>query len=141
MSALTDAQARRDAGMEAAAEAERRDQPEYAPALYAAILAVARRQSTVHVDDVLPILTVRAQHFNAAGSVWARAIRDGVIVRTGRVRACRTDRTKHAHQSPVYRSMLFADAPAAAAPARRSPTRPAALPGQIDLFSNAGGAL
>jgi len=138
MSALVDARARRDAGMEAAAEAERRDQPEFAPALYAAIAAVARRQATVHVDDVLPLLTVRAQHFNAAGSVWARAIRDGVIVRTGRVRACRTDRTKHAHQSPVYRSMLFGRATVPTAPGRRPP-QTAGLPGQIDLF--AGGAL
>ncbi|KNY20390.1 hypothetical protein AKJ13_22440 [Methylobacterium sp. ARG-1] len=125
--------------MEAAADAEARVQPEYAATLYAAIEAVARRQATVHVDDVLPILTVRAQHFNAAGSVWARAIRDGVIVRTGRVRACRTNRAKHAHQSPVYRSMLFGRATIATAPGRQPP-QVRALPGQIDLFGSAGGA-
>lgn len=140
MSALNDARTRRDAGMEAAAEAERRDQPEYAPALYAAIVSVARRQASVHVDDVLPLLTVRAQHFNAAGHVWARAIKDGVIVRTGRIRACRTDRAKHAHQSPVYASGLYGRAAKPTVPGKRS-QQPRGLPGQIDLFGSAGGAL
>lgn len=140
MSALTDARARRDAGMEAAAEAERRGQPEYAAQLAAAILIVARRQALVHVDDVLPLLTVRPRHYNAAGHVWARAIKDGVIVATGRTRQCRTDRRKRAHKSPIYRSTLFGRATVATAPGRRPP-QAAPLPGQIDLFAAAGGPL
>jgi hypothetical protein len=138
MSALIDARARRDAGMEAAAEAERRDQPEYAPALYAAILTVARRQSLVHVDDVLPLVAVKPRHPNAAGLVWKRAMADGVIVATGRTRQCRADSRKRAHNSPVYRSMLFGRATVPTAPGRRPP-QTTGLPGQIDLF--AGGAL
>lgn len=138
MSALTDARALRDVGMEAAAEAERRDQPEYAPALYAAIVAVARRQSLVHVDDVLPLVTVRPHHPNAAGGPWRQAIADGVIVKTGRSRPCATDRRKHAHDYPIYRSTLFGRATKPTVPGKRAPLS-AALPGQIDLF--AGGAL
>lgn len=140
MSALTDARARRDAGMEAAAEAEDRRQPAFAVAAYAAILSVATRQATVHVDDVLTACAVRPTSPNAWGSVWKRAIREGVIVKTGRTRPCATDRRKNCHEYPVYASGLFGRGAKPAVPGRRATPPSAALPGQIDLFSNAGGA-
>jgi hypothetical protein len=138
MSAISDARARRDAGIEAAAEAEDRRQPAFAVAAYAAILSVATRQQTVHVDDVLAACSVRPASPNAWGSVWQRAIRDGVIIKTGRTRPCITDRRKNAHDYPVYASSLFGRAAKPAVPGRRAP-QTAGLPGQIDLF--AGGAL
>jgi hypothetical protein len=97
---------RRNRGMGHAADAEDREQPEFAEAAYAAIRTVAEKQSTVHVDDVLAICTVAPCHYNAWGAVWMRAIRDGVIVHSGQVRPCRTDTKKNAHRSPVYRSLI-----------------------------------
>lgn len=137
MSALIAARARRDAGMDAAAEAEDRRQPAFGSVAYAAIVSVARRQATVHVDDVLAECSMRPKSPNAWGSVWAQAIKDGVIVKTGRTRPCATDRRKRAHDYPIYRSMLFGRATVATVPGRRAP-RPAGPPGQQDLF--AGGA-
>ncbi|MGU3403400.1 hypothetical protein [Methylobacterium brachiatum] len=138
MSALTDARARRDAGMEAAAEAEAHRQPAFAVAAYAAILSVATRQGTLHVDDVLPACSVRPASPNAWGSVWQKAIRDGVIVKTGRTRPCATDRRKHAHEYPVYASGLFGRAAKPTVPGRRALPPTDSGPKQIDLF--AGGA-
>lgn len=129
--ALATARTLRDDGMAAAADAEARVQPEYAAQLAAAIVTVAKRQATVHIDDVQPLVTVQPYHANAAGPVWRRAILDKIIVATGRTRPCRVDPRKHLHNSPVYRSTLFGRATTATAPGRRAP---AGLPGQIDLF-------
>lgn len=136
MTTLTQARSDRDTGMARAAEAEDRSETGFADALYAAIVAVAKRQATVHFDDVNPLLTVRPLHFNASGSVWLRAIKDGVIVATGRTRPCATDRRKRAHNSPVYRSTLFGRAAVATAPGRPASPQPAPVPSrQIDLFA------
>ncbi|MGX9392543.1 hypothetical protein ACWX0K_20450 [Nitrobacteraceae bacterium UC4446_H13] len=98
---------RRDAGMTEAAFAEVFTNPDFGEAAYAAICHVARRQCEVHVDHVLPLIRVKPAHPNAFGAVWMRAIKDGVIVRTGTVRPCKTDPLKRAHQYPVYASGLF----------------------------------
>ncbi|MCK1541424.1 hypothetical protein IVB12_05385 [Bradyrhizobium sp. 179] len=74
---------------------------------YAAICHVARRQAEVHVDDVLRFCKVKPSHPNAWGAVWMRAIKDGVIARTGRVRPCLSDPGKHKHQYPIYASGVF----------------------------------
>jgi hypothetical protein len=99
--------AARDSGMALAELAETMAQPDFAEAAYAAICHVARRQSEVHVDDILRHCKVKPSHYNAWGAVWMRAIKDGVIVRTGMVRPCISDPGKHKHNSPVYRSGLF----------------------------------
>lgn len=117
---------RRDAGMAAAADAQERKTPGFGAVAYGAIVAVAKRQATVHVDDVLAECEARPQHHNAWGAVWARAIRDGVIRRSGEVRLCRTDARKHGHAYPVYRSRLF----------NRTPARPTPR-GQLDMFGGA----
>lgn len=102
----------RDAGMAEAALAETLVNPDFAEAAYAAICHVARRQSEVHIDDVLRFLTVRPSHPNAMGQPWRRAIKDGVITHSGRVRPCLSDKGKHLHQYPIYASGLFHGRPA-----------------------------
>lgn len=98
---------RRDAGMTEAAFAEVFSNPDFGEAAYAAICHVARRQCEVHVDDVLRFFKMKPAHHNAWGSVYMRAIRDGVLIKTGMVRPCTVDPLKHKHSSPVYRSGLF----------------------------------
>ena len=107
--AWADGAALRDSGMAAAGEAQERDAPGWAERAYQAIRIVARRDPEVHVDDVLAIFREQPAHPNAWGSVWQRAVRDGVISRTGRLRETR-DRRKHRHQYPVYQSEIFAGA-------------------------------
>ncbi len=98
---------RRDIGMIEAEFAEALTGSDFSEAAYAAICHVARRQCEIHVDHVLRYCKVRPTHFNAWGSVWMRAIKDGVIIKTGMVRPCVSDPGKHKHSSPVYRSGLF----------------------------------
>lgn len=97
----------RDIGMVTADFAEALTGSNFAEVAYAAICHVARRQSEVHVDDLLRYLKVKPKHPNVMGSVWLRAIKDGVIFRTGTIRPCLTDPLKHKHNYPVYRSGLF----------------------------------
>jgi hypothetical protein len=101
-----DGAALRDAGMMTAAEAQERAAPGWAERAYQAIIAVARQRASVHVDDVLQIFREPPEHPNAWGSVWQKAIRDGVITRSGTVRETQ-DRRKHRHQYPVYASAIF----------------------------------
>lgn len=107
-----------DAGMALAVA----QSPHFAAIAYAAIVTVAKRQATVHVDDVLAECSARPRHFNSWGAVWMRAIRSGVIVRSGKLQHCRVDRGKHAHAYPVYRSCLFVPAPKS-------------IPGQMEMFA------
>ncbi len=101
-----DGAALRDVGMGLANAAQESADPGWADRAYLAITAVARSSPTVHVDDVLVIFPDRPEHPNAWGSVWLRAIRAGVISRTGMVRGT-GDRRKHRHQYPVYRSEIY----------------------------------
>ena len=96
----------RDAGMTLAAVAQDGKAPQWSELAYSAIRLVARRQDTVHVDDVLRIFTIKPHHPNAWGAVWMRAIKDGLIERTGTVRPCISDEGKHKHQYPIYRSRM-----------------------------------
>lgn len=102
------AQKRRDRGMALAADAQDRVEPTWSDDALRAIETVARRQATVHVDDVLPLVSPPAHH-NAWGSIWLHAIRAGVIVKTDRRRRS-TDPKKHAHEYPVYASRLWRNA-------------------------------
>jgi len=103
-----DGAALRDAGMELAGEAQDNADAGWGERAYRAIVAVARSQPTVHVDDVLLVFADRPEHPNAWGAIWARAIRDGVIGRTGTVRETRDPR-KHRHCYPVYASLIGPD--------------------------------
>lgn len=97
----------RDAGMSLARIAQDDKAPEWSGLAYEAILRVARANETVHVDNVLTIFKLAPHHPNAWGSVWMRAIKAGVIERTGLVRPCLTDTGKHKHQYPIYRSRVY----------------------------------
>ncbi|WP_336488332.1 hypothetical protein [Methylobacterium nigriterrae] len=122
---------RREAGMQAVAEAQERDAPGYADAAYDAIIRIAERQATVHINDLLAECPLRPERPNSAGSVWMRAIKDGVITFSGGARHCLTDPRKNKHRYPVYLSRLFqgSERLAASAPA---PSR------QLEMF---GGGL
>ena len=98
---------RRDVGMIDAEFAETLTGSTFSEVAYAAICHVARRQCEVHVDDVLRYCRIQPSHHNAWGAVWTRAIKDGTLMRTGRVRPCESDPAKHKHQYPVYASGLF----------------------------------
>lgn len=97
----------RDVGMVEAEFAEALTGSNFAEVAYAAICHVARRQSELHVDDILRYCRVKPSHPNAWGAVWMRAIRDGTIIHTGMVRPCVSDAGKHKHNYPVYRSGVF----------------------------------
>jgi hypothetical protein len=99
-------QALRDRGMALAGGAQEQKQPGWGERAYQAIKAVAEVHRFVHVDDVLHSFRERPEHPNAWGSVWQRAIREGVITRSGTVRETRDGR-KHRHQYPVYLSAIF----------------------------------
>lgn len=99
----------RDVGMTEAEFAEALVNPDFGEVAYAAICHVARRQAEVHIDHVLRFLKVRPAHPNAMGSVWLRAIKDGVILKSDndRFQPCLSDPGKHKHQYRCYRSGLF----------------------------------
>jgi len=99
------AKVRRDRGAARAAEAQDNAVPGWGDHAYDAIVLVAKRQTTVFVDDVLKIFAVKPSHPNAWGAVWLRAIKANVIEHSGTVRPT-TDARKNAHQYPVYRSLL-----------------------------------
>ena len=92
----------RDDGMKLAVEAEGQ---EWADRAFLAIIDVALAKPTVHVNDVLEIFPDPPRHHNAWGAVWMRAIRAGVIQRTGTTAPC-VSAQKHARQAPVYRSEI-----------------------------------
>ncbi len=107
--AAREAVRRRDVGMVEAEFAEALTGSDFSEVAYAAICHVARRQSEVHVDDVLRFCKVKPSHPNAWGQIWLRAIRDGVILKsdTDRFRPCMSDPAKHAHSYRVYSSGVF----------------------------------
>lgn len=100
------AQQRRDRGMLRASNAQERKAPGWADYAFEAIKIVAERQSEVHVDAVLAVFGAPPSHPNAWGSVWHRAIKQGLIEHTGTVRPS-ADKKKHAHNYPVYTSKIF----------------------------------
>lgn len=103
---FADAKQRRDTGMARAAVAQEQKSPRWSEIAYAAIEAIARRQLTVHVDDVLRAGIPKPQHPNAYGAVWLRAVRNGIIQRSAETRPCTVDPAKHAHRYSVYFSRI-----------------------------------
>lgn len=104
-------QRRREAGMALASGAQERKHRHWSDQAYAAIRAIATRQDEVFVDDVLGAFALVPDHPNAWGHVWQRALRDGLIAHSGRIRPS-ADPKKHKHQYPVYRSLICGGAPA-----------------------------
>lgn len=93
-------------GMQLASVAQELIAPGWADKAYAALVAIARRQPSLHVDDVRREFSDAPSHPNAWGAVWHRAIREHNIIHSGRVKPS-TDPTKHRHQYPVYLSLIY----------------------------------
>lgn len=103
--AAREAERRRDRGMALAAEAQERARHGWGQIAYEALIALARRQELIHVDDIVP-LVAPPEHPNAWGAVWLRALRAGVIEHTGQMRVSRQPQ-KHLHRYPLYRSRIY----------------------------------
>jgi hypothetical protein len=98
----------RERGMSLASAAQDRVEPEWSEQAFQAIVTAARRQSTVHVDDIWPKVAP-PHHYNAWGSVWMRAIKRGIIAKTDGRRHSIAPR-KHKHEYPIYRSLIVGNA-------------------------------
>jgi hypothetical protein len=96
----------RDTGIDRARDTQDAIDPTWAARAYAALLALARRQSLIHIDDFLAAFPERPARPNANGAIWMKALREGVLVPTGQSRKCRTDSGKHSHVYPIYRSTV-----------------------------------
>jgi hypothetical protein len=105
---MTEGDRLRDDGMARATDAE---SAPFKVLAYNAIISVAHRKGTVHVDDVLAVCTAKATHPNCWGSIWSKAKRNGVIELTSETRKCDSDSGKHSHVYPVYRSLIFGSKP------------------------------
>ena len=114
----------RDLGMAKAASAQDSAQPKWADLAFDAIKRLALRQAEIHVDDVLRVFPLSPARPNAWGSVWQRAIRSGIIARTGRTRPT-TDPRKHAHHYPIYSSLITAAGASTTAPLPANEGEPA----------------
>lgn len=97
----------RDTGMHLAEAGQMEAAPEWHACAYAVIVKVARESQAVHIDDILQEFTRKPKHPNAWGAVWMRAIRAKVIKRSGLYAPCRMDPAKHAHQYPIYDSLIY----------------------------------
>lgn len=74
---------------------------------YAAIEREARTFNELYVDNILMMFSEPPPHPNCWGAVWLKAIRNGLIERTGETLTT-ADRGKHRHRYPVYRSLVVA---------------------------------
>lgn len=96
----------RNKGMSLAELAQDAKSPCWSQRYEEAIIAIARLQATVHVDDVRKIFTDDPVHPNAAGAPWMRLAKRGVIVRSGMTRPS-TDPKKHRHAYPIWNSAIY----------------------------------
>lgn len=99
------AKQRRDLGMAMAADAQDRDDPAWSATAFLLIESLARSRPEIHVDDVRTKISPPA-HPNCWGAVWMKAKKCGLIENSGRVKPS-TDPKKHAHQYPIYRSLVY----------------------------------
>ena len=98
------------AGMDRASQGSDPVWREYA---YVTLLEVAAQQKTVHVDDLHAVIEWHPANPNAWGAVWQKAIRRGVLAKTGLYRPTRLP-GKHAHEYPCYTSLIYGQKEAAA---------------------------
>jgi hypothetical protein len=98
--------AARERGMGLAADAEDAHNPDFRELALNAIRRIAKRQSTVHVNDLFAEITERPVHPNCMGSIWREAAKNDWIIMTDRTRQC-IDPKKHRHRSPVYQSLIY----------------------------------
>lgn len=94
---------RRDEGIARAEGASDAVWRQYA---YGKLRDLARTQRTIHVDDLYAVLEWHPASPNAMGGLWLRAIREGLIERSGEYRPTKL-KGKHAHTYPVYASLVW----------------------------------
>ncbi len=103
--------ARRDEGIERATGAS---SPIWRELAYRALVDLARTQPTVHIDDLMRVVSRPDDgHPNANGGIWLRAIRAGVIERSGEYVATALP-GKRRHVYPRYTSLVYGQRKAAA---------------------------
>lgn len=100
---LSRERAARDEGMARASAAVG---PVWREHAFLALRDLAREKPTVFVDDLYARVEWQPRSPNAWGSVWQRAIREGLIRKTGRTAPSKL-RGKHAHHYPVYESLVY----------------------------------
>jgi hypothetical protein len=100
------AESLRDRGMSLATDAQEAKAPLWSERAYAALLRVARRQEKLFTDDVRRELQEDPAHYNCWGSIYMRAIRDGVITRTAETRHSAIP-SLHRHRYTVYASNIY----------------------------------
>jgi hypothetical protein len=99
-------------GMNLATGAEERDNPGFVERALNAIIAVAERQSTVHIDDLAEFHSNDPPiHNNCWGHIWIKARKLGIIVPTGEWKRASKRTIKHARCYPVYASLLHKEDP------------------------------
>ncbi len=101
----------RDRGMTIAEIANELVQPEWSTRAFDALVKLARENATVHIDQFLQAFPERPSHPNAAGGIWRKAIKEHIIIHSGRVKPCTADPQKHLHQYAVYLSLLYRRTP------------------------------
>jgi hypothetical protein len=99
---------RRDAGMDLAEGAEGTAWSVYADGV---LKTLAEELPELHTDDLNRCLELHPRHPNAFGGVWMRAIKAGLIRKSGRYRTSK-QRGKNAHSYPVYDSLVYRGAAA-----------------------------
>lgn len=99
------AELRRDQGMGLAADAQDHVEPAWGETAFAVLELLAKRRPFIHVDDMLPLVSA-PDHPNAFGAIWMKAIRRRIIEHSGQTRPSK-DPKKHAHQYPIYRSLVY----------------------------------
>jgi hypothetical protein len=99
----------RDRNMSLAERHQDSASPDWSTRARLALERLARRQPTVHIDDMLLEFTEQPEDHHAWGSVWRNAALAKVIEKPKptEYRPCTVDPKKHAHASPVYRSLIY----------------------------------
>ena len=100
--------------------------PVWRETAYRVLRALARSRREVHVDDFYAACPWHPARPNAWAAVWQRALREGLLAKTGRTRPTRLPE-KQAHDYPLYRSLAFRGGHGAAG-ARPVPGGPAGRP-------------
>jgi hypothetical protein len=99
---------RREVGMDLAEGAEGTAWSVYADGV---LRTLAEELPELHTDDLNRCLELHPRHPNAMGGVWMRAIKAGLIRKSGRTRPSR-QRGKNAHDYPIYVSLVYRGAAA-----------------------------
>ena len=94
-------------GMSMASASQDAENPGWSARCFGAIKALALNNPTIHVDQLLAAFKERPAHPNAWAAPWQRALREHIIIHSGRVAAITVDPRKRKRLAPVYLSLLY----------------------------------